>query len=623
MTQSRTTWLAFAVCLLIGAAAVGYLTHSALELEQREAAGVIQAESERLALWRMESLLVPLLAKENARSPLSYQSFYPAQSAYSKLLAPIGKGEVVVPSPLLTFKSDYIRLHFELQSPNDDSQQVTQKSQAAQQMVAGPAYCSPQVPVGNQRDLCELYVTSPEELQQREVVMAEFTRCVPTESILNCAKALPAEFTPVEQQQVQWVQSEVDDPFFNSNYGNTPRKQQARGVNELSKRNRANVMTNSAQQAMVLGPPSVVKDKQPPVPPMTPLWINEELVLLRRVQIDGREVTQGCWLDWTATEEWLCGEIEDLLPHAQLRRTKTPLTTTEQPVKLEELNALRLASLPVELKPGVAAETAIAGLTPMRLSLGTAWLCLVIASIAAGLLLFAALRMSQRRGAFVSAVTHELRTPLTTFRVYTDLLGDERQKDQEKRASYVQTLRRQAERLDHLVDNVLSYARLENKSLEARAEDIKVSDLLQRVEPTLRDLADQAEMKFTQSCRGDEMTVRVDPEAVERILFNLVDNACKYGVGTDRREIELTCECVGSHGVIRVRDYGRGVRPADRGTLFQAFTKSAAEAAKSAPGVGLGLSLSRRLARCMRGDLILEKHVTDGACFALSLPSSH
>jgi len=56
--------------------------------------------------------------------------------------------------------------------------------------------------------------------------------------------------------------------------------------------------------------------------------------------------------------------------------------------------------------------------------------------------------------------------------------------------------------------------------------------------------------------------------------------------------------------------------------LFQAFNKSAADAAKSAPGVGLGLSLSRRLARCMRGDLVLEKHITHGASFALTLPMS-
>ena len=599
MIQSRTTWIAFAICLLVGATAVGYLTYSALNLEKREAAGVVQSDSERLALWRMESLLVPLIATENARPPISYQSFYPTKEAYSKLYAPIGKGEVLVPSPLLTFKSDYIKLHFEL-----NGQQAS-------------VYCSPQVPVGNQRDLCEVYVWPSAQIELREAKLANFLTCAPVASVRKCVAQLPAEPTGNPTAEVEWLVPKNDG--FN-NYGNnlSLQKQQERNANELNRRSRS-IQTNAIQMQQMAGPPSIAKDEKP-VPPFTPMWVEDQLILLRRVTIDGREVVQGCWLDWPAIDKWLCGEVNDLLPKAALKRSMA-VPATDKPIKLEDVNPLRLASLPVELIPGIAAETEVTGVTPMRLSLGTAWLGLLIASIAAGLLLFAALRMSQRRGAFVSAVTHELRTPLTTFRVYTDLLGDERQTDPVKRAGYVQTLRRQAERLDHLVDNVLSYARLENKNLEARAEDVRMSDLFARVEPTLRDLANQAGMKFTLDCpTATDLTIRADPEAVERILFNLVDNACKYGGGTDRKEIAISCTTSGSSTTIHVRDFGRGVAKSDQGSLFQEFSNSAADAAKSAPGVGLGLSLSRRLARCMRGDLALEKDITDGASFALQLP---
>lgn len=606
MIQSRTTWIAFAVCLLIGAGAVGYLTHSALQLEQREAAGVVQSESERLSLWRMESLLVPLIATENARPPVSYQAFYPAKEAYSKLYAPIGKGEVLVPSPLLTFKSDYIKLHFEL---GDKFK----------------AFCCPQVPTGNQRDLFEAHVSSTEQLKESEQTFANFVGCIPVASVRECARQLPLDVAPGELKDLQWTTPLQSEEKIFGGYGNaSPQKQQARNANELNKRSRS-VKTNQAQMAQIVqmaGPPSIGKDETP-VPPFTPLWIEDELVLLRRVRIDDREVIQGCWLNWSAIDRWLSSEVSDLLPDATLRPSANAFRELDQAIRLEDVNALRLASLPVELSPGIAAETGVSGITPMRLSLATAWLGLLAASVAAGLLLFAALRMSQRRGAFVSAVTHELRTPLTTFRVYTDLLGDERQTDPKKRAGYVQTLRRQAERLDHLVDNVLSYARLENRSLEARAEDLRMSDLFARVEPTLSDLAEQAGMKFTLDCPPDrdaDLTVRADPEAVERILFNLVDNACKYGCGTDRKEVAVSCEQDGSTATIRVRDFGLGVAKKDHGLLFQEFSKSAADAAKSAPGVGLGLSLSRRLARCMRGDLVLEKATTGGASFALKLP---
>ncbi|MFK7820424.1 MAG: sensor histidine kinase, partial [Planctomycetaceae bacterium] len=587
-------------CVLIGATAVGYLTRSALGLEKREAAGTVQSESERLSLWRMESLLVPLIARENARPPVSYQSFYPTSEAYSKLMAPIGKGEVLVPSPLLTFKSDYIQLHFEL----CESETV---------------FCSPQVPLGNQRDLCEVYVCPAEELEPQEQRFSKFLNCVTPEEVRQTANSLPVELAN-DRLQIVWAEPSEFEPNYSMSNGLSPQQQQDRNRKELSKRTQTLQNNAAVQQAVPL---SSLGNDEPPIPALTPVWIKNELVLLRRVSIDGRDVIQGCWLDWKAIDQWLCTEVEDLLPSASLTAIKSPVSDADRSLKLEDINPLRFASLPVELKPGVAAGTEIRGVTPIRLALGTAWIGLLAASIAAGVLLFAALRMSQRRGAFVSAVTHELRTPLTTFRVYTDLLGDDRQKDPNKRAGYVQTLRRQAERLDHLVDNVLSYARLENKSHDARAEDVQLNDFFSRVEPTLRDLADQANMQFAirnPDEKADVLTVRADPDAVERILFNLVDNACKYGVGTDRREIELSCEHAHPHAIIRVRDYGRGVSTNDRATLFEEFTKSAADAARSAPGVGLGLSLSRRLARCMRGDLILERDIADGASFVLKLP---
>lgn len=111
-----------------------------------------------------------------------------------------------------------------------------------------------------------------------------------------------------------------------------------------------------------------------------------------------------------------------------------------------------------------------------------------------------------------------------------------------------------------------------------------------------------------------------DPGAVEQILFNLVDNACKYGVGGTRR-IEINCELDGK-ARISVRDFGPGISRTEAARLFQPFRKSAQQAANSAPGVGLGLALSRRLARAMGGELALDAHVRDGCRFTLTLPAA-
>ena len=114
--------------------------------------------------------------------------------------------------------------------------------------------------------------------------------------------------------------------------------------------------------------------------------------------------------------------------------------------------------------------------------------------------------------------------------------------------------------------------------------------------------------------------VKTDPSAIEQIVFNLVDNACKYAAHAAQPAIHMSAKVNGRFVEWRVRDFGPGLAKQECRNLFQPFSKTAREAAHSAPGVGLGLALSRRLAREMGGDLHLDTTVTDGACFVLAMP---
>ena len=118
------------------------------------------------------------------------------------------------------------------------------------------------------------------------------------------------------------------------------------------------------------------------------------------------------------------------------------------------------------------------------------------------------------------------------------------------------------------------------------------------------------------------MTVRANASALEQILFNLVDNACKYAASADDRRIHVRLRQGDGVAEIRVEDHGPGVRRPPR-RLFRSFSKSAREAAHSAPGIGLGLALSRRLARGMGGDLRLERGGPAAHCFLLTLPAAN
>src|SRR6185503_105408 len=193
-------------------------------------------------------------------------------------------------------------------------------------------------------------------------------------------------------------------------------------------------------------------------------------------------------------------------------------------------DARLLAALPAKLITGPASFTPIPSWSPIRLTLLIAWTCVLLAAVAVAVLLHGAVSLSERRGAFVSAVTHELRTPLTTFKMYSEMLADGMVPEESKRRHYLNTLCSEANRLSHLVENVLAYARIERGSARSRVERVSLGQLIDRVKPRLDQRAAQTEMQVVVDSEDKALdtVVNVDASAVEQILFNLVDNACKY-----------------------------------------------------------------------------------------------
>ena len=344
---------------------------------------------------------------------------------------------------------------------------------------------------------------------------------------------------------------------------------------------------------------------------LEPRWVGGELVLIRRIR-DFRGLSlQGIWLDWAALEQRLRAEVADLLPGARFE----PLSPSGDPAE-------GLALLPVRLVPGAPGKLPDAGWTPVEIALLVAWGVLLSALAGGVALILGAMRLARRRADFVSAVTHELRTPLTTFELYTEMLRDG-MVQAEERPRYLETLRSEAGRLRHLVDNVLAYSRLERRALDPARRNLPVAELIEEMLPALEERAGRAGL--TLSVAVDEAVgrtlLRTEPKAVERILVNLVDNACKYARGSKPAEIRLRVAQEGRRLVLRVRDFGPGIPRRDHRKVFRPFHRSAAEAAGREPGVGLGLALARRLAKSLGGRLTLaEPAEGHGLAFELRIP---
>lgn len=310
---------------------------------------------------------------------------------------------------------------------------------------------------------------------------------------------------------------------------------------------------------------------------------------------------QGIWADWPALAAWLTEQVVDLLPLAQLAPASG------------ELTARRLASLPVDLLPGPLPAAAAASPGPGLWLLAATWLVVLAALLVVGLALRAANELGERRAMFVSSVTHELRTPLTTFRMYSQMLADG-MVPEPARAEYLTTLRDESERLARIVESVLLYSRLEDGRGSAHRATVPVGDLLARIEPLLRQrAADAGRVLVATSSADGAAVVHVDPQAVEQILTNLVDNACKYAPSGP---LQVTASTVDGALAVVVRDPG-ALAPDE--ALFTPFRRGADQAVGAVPGLGLGLAIARGLARAMGGDLRLVPR-GEGTVFELRLP---
>ena len=148
-----------------------------------------------------------------------------------------------------------------------------------------------------------------------------------------------------------------------------------------------------------------------------------------------------------------------------------------------------------------------------------------------------------------------------------------------------------------------------------------MADLVERLRPVLQRRVDQEDAALTIEIDPSAGEVETDVTGVEQILFNLIDNACKYGLPESGQGPVILRARREKQGLrFEVSDQGRGVHANERKRLFRAFHKSAQEAAHSKPGVGLGLALCRRIARALGGDLTIGSNQDQGACFILQLP---
>ncbi|SDT86464.1 two-component system, OmpR family, phosphate regulon sensor histidine kinase PhoR [Verrucomicrobium sp. GAS474] len=236
-------------------------------------------------------------------------------------------------------------------------------------------------------------------------------------------------------------------------------------------------------------------------------------------------------------------------------------------------------------------------------------------------------QLEEVRREFVANVSHELRTPLSIFRGYLETLMDHPDLPRSEVDRVLATLMRHSTRLNALVDDLLTLARLESRRLALDPVSLRIGPFLQNVVDDFQEkLADKkmtaAIVLPANAGPGEVPAIEFDPSRLEQVFFNLLDNAIKYsGEGsaiTLRVVVEPERECLR----IEVADRGPGIPPADLPHIFERFYRVDKARSRDMGGTGLGLSIVKHIVQMHAGEVWAESKYGEGTTIVLRLPLS-
>lgn len=226
---------------------------------------------------------------------------------------------------------------------------------------------------------------------------------------------------------------------------------------------------------------------------------------------------------------------------------------------------------------------------------------------------------NRAKSEFLAVMSHELRTPLNAIDGYAELLelgipGDlsTTQRD------YVGKIRKSQRHLLGLINGVLNYSQIEAGAVQFFSEQVPLREALSTCEALIGPQALAKGLVVAFERANPDLEVNADREKLQQILLNLLTNATKF---TERGgRIGLSCRATEKEVFISVSDTGRGIAADQLTRVFEPFVQLDAQLTRKNDGVGLGLAISRDLARGMGGDLTVESEVGSGSVFTLVLP---
>jgi len=231
-----------------------------------------------------------------------------------------------------------------------------------------------------------------------------------------------------------------------------------------------------------------------------------------------------------------------------------------------------------------------------------------------------ALAASQAKSSFLANMSHEFRTPLNAIIGYSDMLLEEEDLLQDHQGRDLARIRESGTHLLKLVNGLLDLSKVEAGKMELEISQVKLDSLLREVEDTIRPLAQQQSNELHIEQPEEPVILSTDVLKLKQCLINLLGNAAKF---TQEGKLKLVARVKGNLLQVEVHDTGIGMSVEQMSMIFIPFTQADASTTRKYGGTGLGLTLARRFAQLLGGDIQVRSELNKGSVFTLTTKFNH